>query len=173
MAKGNFTKCLAVVLKHEGGFVNNRRDPGGATKYGITRRVLRRWRGTPVSVADVRRLRKREAAGIYRWWYWRPVWGDDLPAGVDLVVFDYAVNSGWKRAVKALQRSAGARADGYVGPKTLAAVRRAGAKRVIRRLSARRLGWLHRLRTWRWFGRGWSRRVRDTEIAALKMASRT
>ncbi len=172
MAKGNFDTSLAVVLKHEGGFVNHPADPGGATKYGITRRTLKRWRGQRVSVADVRRLRRREAAAIYRAWYWRPIFGDDLPAGVDLAVFDFAVNSGWKRAVKALQRTVGARQDGFVGPKTLTAIRRAGAGRVVRLLCARRLSWLHRLRRWRIFGRGWRRRVRDVEVAALSMASR-
>ena len=171
MAKGNFHNCLAVILRHEGGYVNHPADPGGATKYGITRRTLRRWRGKPVSVTDVRRLTKREAGEIYHAWYWRPIWGDDLPAGVDLAVFDYAVNSGWKRAVKALQRVVGTRVDGFVGPKTLAAIRRHGVARTIHDLGRRRLFWLHRLRTWRWFGRGWRRRVLDTEHEALRMAS--
>jgi len=170
MAKGNFHKCLTVILRHEGGFVNHPADPGGATKYGITRRTLRRWRGRPVSVTDVRRLTKREAGEIYHAWYWRPIWGDDLPAGVDLAVFDYAVNSGFKRAVKALQKVVAAKADGYVGPKTLAAVRRTGAEAVIRALCRRRLSWLRRLRTWRTFGRGWRHRVVETERVALTMA---
>ena len=170
MAKGNFDNCLKIILRHEGGFVNHPADPGGATKYGIIRRTLRRWRGRPVSVDDVRRLTRREAGKIYHAWYWRPIRGDDLPAGVDLVVFDYAVNSGRGRAVKALQKVIGARADGLVGPRTLAAVRRHGVDRVIRDVSRRRLSWLHRLRTWRRFGRGWTRRVMDTERVALSMA---
>ncbi len=171
MAKGNFHKCLAVILRHEGGFVNHPADPGGATKYGITRRTLKRWRGKPVSVTDVRRLTKHEAGEIYHAWYWRLIWGDDLPAGVDLAVFDHAVNSGWKRAVKALQRVVGTRVDGFVGPKTLAAIRHHGVARTIRGVCRRRLYGLHRVRTWRSFGRGWKRRVLDTEREALRMAS--
>lgn len=173
MAKSNFKACLSVILRHEGGFVNHPADPGGATKYGITRRTLARWRGVRwwrLPVRAVRRLTKREAGAIYRAWYWRPIFGDDLPAGVDLAVFDFAVNSGWKRAVKALQRVVGVRRDGYVGPKTLAAIARHGAARVIHDLCRHRLSWLRRLRHWRHFGRGWTRRVRETERVALEMA---
>jgi len=169
MAKRNFNNCLQVILRHEGGFVNHPADPGGATKYGITRRTLRRWRGKRVSVNDVRRLTRREAAAIYHAWYWRPVWGDDLPVGVDMAVLDYAVNSGWKRAVKALQKVVGVRRDGYVGPKTLAAIHQMGAGQAISALCRYRLGWLQRLLTWRSFGRGWRRRVMETERIALGM----
>ncbi len=176
MAKHNFQPCLDVIFRHEGGFVNHPADPGGATKYGITRRTLARWRGVRLwrlPVRTVRRLQRREAAAIYRAWYWRPIFGDDLPAGVDLAVFDFAVNSGWKRAVKALQAVLRVRRDGFVGPKTLRAIEQAGAREAVRRLCRHRLSWLQRLRTWRTFRRGWTRRVRETEQIALEMASGT
>jgi lysozyme family protein len=93
--------------------------------------------------------------------------GDRLPAGVALVVFDAAVNSGPDRAARWLQAVLGVATDGVIGPVTMAAVHAADPARVIRDFSARRLSFLRRLGTWSAFGRGWSRRVRETEAAAL------
>jgi len=62
-----FDEAVDLVLRHEGGFVQHPRDPGGATKFGITRETLSRARGRSVSVDDVRRLTRGEAAAIYRW----------------------------------------------------------------------------------------------------------
>ena len=118
-SSSSFESAVALVLQHEGGFVNHPRDPGGATNFGITRETLSRARGCPVSVEDVRRLTRGEAASIYRSLYWKTVRADDLPRGLDLAVFDLAVNSGPKGAVTMLQDVLGVKADGLIGPVTI------------------------------------------------------
>ena len=168
-----FDLRLPVVLSHEGGFVQHPQDPGGATKFGITRETLARFRQKPVSVEDVRSLTTAEAAAIYRRLYWDPIRADELPAGVDLAVFDFAVNSGPSRAVRALQSALGVLIDGVVGPVTLAAARAADAARLIRRLTRDRLRFLSRLAIWPIFGRGWRRRVLAVEQEALRLANST
>ncbi|WP_116654880.1 glycoside hydrolase family 108 protein [Pelagibacterium sediminicola] len=173
MARENFAGALAGVLVHEGGYVDHPKDPGGATNMGITHRVLAEWRGKStreVSKQDVRNLTKTEAGAIYRARYWNEIKGDDLPAGVDYAVFDFAVNSGPARAAKFLQRIAGVPQDGRIGPVTLAAVRSADPGTTIIRLCDDRLAWLKTLSTFSTFGRGWSRRVGEVKIDALAMA---
>lgn len=141
MAAKNFDRCLAFVLQYEGGFVNDPRDPGGATNMGITRATLSRWRGRPVSVSEVRALKRAEAAAIYRKNYWDAIGGDTLPVGVDLVAFDIAVNMGVGRALTWLHQT------GNVP---------AGQRDDV--LAAKRIAFWRSLKTWAVYGRGWSRR---------------
>ena len=170
MAPTSFRAALALVLRHEGGFADHPLDPGGPTKFGITRATLARWRGRAVGAAEVRSLGAAEAGAIYRRLYWEPVGGDGLPAGVDLAVFDFAVNAGPTRAARTLQAVLGCAADGIVGPATLAAAQAAPAPHTIRGLTRARLDHLAGLRTWPVFGRGWRRRVVEVEEAALRRA---
>lgn len=170
MAASNFDRALARVLQFEGGFVNHPLDPGGATNLGVTRATLARARARPVTVDHVRALTRSEAASIYRRFYWNAVRADDLPGGLDLAVFDLAVNAGPARAARLLQKALGLPLDGVIGPKTLAAARAANPAEAIAALTRARLGFLHRLSTWRVFGRGWSRRVAAIERASLALA---
>ncbi len=165
-----FDRAVALVFQHEGGFVNHPRDPGEATKFGITRQTLARTRGRPASVEDVRRLTRDEAASIYRRFYWDAVRADELPPGVDLAVFDLAVNSGPARAARMLQNVLGVEPDGIVGPDTIRAASEADPFKVIRRLTRARLGFLSRLVIWPVFGRGWRRRALAIEQQALRLA---
>ena len=165
----NFETCLQMTLKHEGGYVDHPADPGGATNLGVTRRTLARFRGRAVSKAEVRALTREEAALIYRKYYWDAVHGDALPAGVDAALFDHAVNSGPGAAIKCLQRALGVAVNGKMGPATRAALRMANPAELVRDLIARRRRFLMRLRTFRTFGRGWMRRVKAVERAALAM----
>jgi lysozyme family protein len=165
-----FEKAVQHVLRHEGDFVQHPRDPGGATKFGITRETLSRAKKRPASINDVRRLSRKEAIAIYRQLYWDAVRADELPPGLDLATFDLAVNSGPTRAGKMLQAALGVEADGVVGPVTLGAARRADVPETIRRLTKARLGFLGRLATWPVFGLGWRRRVLAVEQEALRLA---
>jgi len=171
MTATNFNKCRDHVLKWEGGYVNHPRDPGGATNYGVTHKTLARHRKKPVTNQDVRNLDKREAGEIFRSGYWNTVRGDDLPAGLDLVAFDAAVNSGPVRGKKWLQRALGVLVDGRIGDKTILAANTTGSRtEVIQKACAARMSFLRQLRTWSTFGRGWARRVADTEAVAVAMA---
>lgn len=169
MAARNFHACLQLTLRFEGGYSDHPADPGGATNLGVTRRTLAAFRGRPVTKTDVRNLTHDEAARIYRRLYWDVVRGDDLPEGVDAAVFDHAVNSGPRAAARMLQQALAMKPDGVVGPATLALVRLAQPAPLLRELIRRRQGFLARLKTFRIFGRGWTRRVRAIEAAALAM----
>jgi lysozyme family protein len=173
--KDNFDKCLELMLKHEGGFVNHPQDPGGITNLGVTARVWEEWLGRPVSEKEMRALTPTMVKPLYKRKYWDAVRADDLVSGVDYAVFDVAVNSGPGRAIKFLQSCVGATADGGFGPRTLAAVKVAeqDPARLIELYSARRLEFLQSLRTFPTFGRGWSRRVEEVKTVALEMAQGT
>jgi lysozyme family protein len=166
----NFDVALKHVLKFEGGYSDHPRDPGGATKFGITHGVLKQHRGRAVSKDDVRKLTLNEAAEIYRSRYWNAASCDALPRGLDLAVFDCAVNQGVGRASRFLQRAAKVTADGQIGPITLAAVSAARADELLTEFMARRMksyGSLQRL--FKTFGLGWSRRLIAIHAEALDL----
>ena len=170
-----FERCLTEVLRHEGGYVDHPSDPGGATNMGITRKTLARWRKispwTDLPKAAVAGLMRDEAALIYRASYWNACKAGDMPAGVDLALFDFAVNSGPDRAVRVLQAALRVAADGAVGPVTLGAVTTANPTKLINAICDRRLGFLGRLSSFATFGRGWTRRVAEIRAAALALAA--
>jgi lysozyme family protein len=170
MVQTSFPAALALVLRHEGGFVNHPNDPGGPTKFGITLETLARARSAAVSAEDVRNLDRAEAAAIYRRLYWDAVRADELPAGLDLALFDFAVNAGPLRAARTLQSVLGSTVDGIIGPATIAAAHAAPVQGTVRALTRARLDHLAHLPTWPVFGRGWRRRVLAVEAAALRRA---
>lgn len=174
MAYSNFPKALKETLNHEGGYVNHPRDPGGRTNLGVTQATYEAWVGYPVSERIMRDLNVDKVKTLYKVKYWDRVKGDKLPAGLDLCVFDFGVNSGPKRAAKYLQWMVGTVQDGIIGPKTLEALRqhiiKHGAAAAITTYQEMRLTYLKRLSHWDAFGRGWTRRVDEVEEAALQMA---
>ena len=167
--QNNFPKALAAVLVHEGGFVNNPKDPGGMTNLGCTKAVWEEHCGHPVDEKAMRALTPADVGPLYKRKYWDKVQGDELPSGVDYVVFDAAINSGAGRAAKWLQACVGVEPDGGIGPKTLAAVRAFDAKQLIEDYSKRRLSFMMDLPTWPTFGKGWSRRVSEVEAVGLTL----
>jgi lysozyme family protein len=120
-----FDKCLEVVFAAEGGFSDNSADRGGPTNYGISSAFL----DSIGSDKTPEELTRDEARELYQQYFWVPVQGDALPAPVALIVFDMAVNSGVKTAVRRLQYVLNnyqpMDLDGAMGPKTLAAVQSA------------------------------------------------
>ena len=169
--QSNFETCLALMLAHEGGFVNHPQDPGGMTNLGVTKRVWEEWVGHDVDEKQMRALTPETVAPLYKRKYWDAIRADDLVDGVDYCVFDVAVNSGPGRAVKFLQSAVGVTADGGFGPATLAAVKEAekDPERLIELYCAKRLEFLQSLKTFETFGKGWSRRVQEVKDKALKM----
>ena len=153
----NFDQAFTTLLKHEGDFSNHPSDPGGQTRYGITEAVARDvgYRG------DMRELPIDLAKRIYKSRYWDAVRAEELPEAIRYAVFDAAVNSGPRQAIRWLQRAVGAKDDGIIGPVTLAAVRTADPEQVLRRMLAQRLRFMTGLSSWSAFGRGWARRIAD------------
>jgi len=164
--KSNFAEALQKVLAHEGGFSDHPLDPGGMTNLGVTRRVWEEWTGHPVTVRQMTDLTPVKVAPMYQRKYWDKVRGDELPAGIDLVVFDAAVNSGPGRAAKWLQACVGVDVDGDIGPKTLAAVSAVDATQLIDDYGRRRLSFLLDLPTWGTFGKGWTARIAAVKTEA-------
>lgn len=174
MARESYDRALSEVFKHEGGYVDHPKDPGGATNMGITFAVLKAWRGKEITKQDVKNLTRAEAADIYRKNYWDKVRGDELPAGLDLAVFDFAVNSGPKRAAEFLQRLLGVTADGIIGPDTLAAVRAIkDVALLVNMYMDRRESFLKGLKTFPTFGKGWMSRTKAVRQSALELVVQT
>ena len=168
--KANFDKCLEMLLHHEGGYVWHPEDPGGETNLGVTRAVYEQWVGRQVMDGEMKTLTPDDVAPIYKKNYWEKVRGDDLPAGLDWAAFDWAVNSGAGRPAKAIQRCVGATQDGAIGPKTLAAIANKEPDKIIEYVHDIRQKFYERLKTFKTFGRGWTRRNAETLKAALAMS---
>jgi lysozyme family protein len=166
----NYAASLAAVLKFEGGYVNHPRDPGGATNKGVTQNTYNSWRkrqGLPAQ--SVKNITQAEVESIYRRDYWDAVRGDDLPSGVDLATFDYAVNSGVGRAVRSLQGVLKRPQTGKITDADIDAARKNPG--VWKDLCDERLGFLKRLGTWGVFGKGWGRRVADVKAKSAALAA--
>ena len=174
MSDDRATICIKRILKSEGGFVNNPKDPGGPTNRGVTLGTLRSLHidvdgDGDTDIDDVRNLTEEEAIHVYKTFYWTPIHCDFVPRGVDYFLSDTAVNSGNDRAIKLLQVTLGngVLVDGQFGPKTVAAVN--GVNDVagfINRLCDNRISFLKRLHNqttgallWDTFGKGWKTRV--------------
>ncbi|EJZ17421.1 hypothetical protein NE852_12775 [Rhizobium sp. Pop5] len=173
MAKGNLSACLPITLNYEGGFTSDMRDPGNWTGGAVGKGTLK---GTKYGIAaasypnlDIARLTLADVTPIYQRNYWRPLGAEALPAGLDLVTFDFGINSGTARAAKTLQAVVGATADGVVGGETLKKAAASDVKQAIQALCAKRLGFLQGLKTWTTFRGGWSRRVADVEARGVAM----
>lgn len=163
MVANNWEACLAHTKISEGGYVNDPVDPGGETKYGISKRSYPK--------VDIRNLTWKEAASIYKRDYWDAVRGDDLPAGLDLVAFDAAVNSGVSRGAKWLQAALCVTADGKIGNVTIEAAKGCDAVSVINSACLKRLAFMRSLPTWGRYKNGWTARVNSVRDTAVDMAS--
>lgn len=165
----NFNAALQHVLRHEGGFVNHPKDPGGMTNLGVTARTWEDWIGHAPSEKEMRELTGAKVAPLYKRKFWDAIKGDDLPSGVDYCVFDCAVNSGPGRAAKMLQEVIGVKPDGGIGPITLAAVKAVDPVVLISKYADKRLQFWQSLPTFDTFGKGWTRRGNEVRDIALAM----
>ncbi len=139
------------VLSHEGGYVNDPNDPGGETKWGISKRSYPHL--------NIKDLTRQDAIAIYQRDFWQRVQGDKLPVPFVFQALDAAVNHGIGNAVRWMQRAAGVADDGVIGPVTLAAVARQEPADLVLNFNAERLEFYAKLQTFDHFGRGWTRRV--------------
>lgn len=147
----SFERAFDRLMGHEGGYVNDPADPGGETKWGISKRAY-----PAISIAA---LTREDAREIYLRDFWARVNADSLPDGVAWQLLDFAVNSGIETAVRYLQRALGVADDGYWGPASQAASDAASESDIVMMLNAERLDFMTRLRNWPDHGRGWARRV--------------
>lgn len=171
MTATNFPKAHARVLVHEGGYANHKKDPGGVTLNGVIQRTYDAYRD---SQGKPRRELRRSMLGdpewnrerdyIYRQQYWDAVRGDEMPPGVDYAMYDAAVMSGPKQAIKWLQRALGIKVDGVIGLSTMSAVNNCKDYDVlVAGICDRRLAFCRQLNTWPTFGAGWSQRIANVK----------
>ena len=148
----NWDDAFDKVIGHEGGYVNDQNDPGGETKYGISKRSY--------PDEDIAGMTLTRAKEIYKRDYWDKCKCGELPHPLDFVTFDAAVNSGCGRAAKWLQQAIpGVTVDGIIGKQTLTTAKVFDGYALAARASAHRLHWMAGLPTWEHFGKGWARRI--------------
>lgn len=146
----NFDQAFQTLIKIEGGLVNDPRDPGGLTKYGISKKAFPNL--------DIANITLEQAKEIYKKNYWDKCRCDDLPASFDIAVFDTAVNMGSDKAIRLLQKALGVYADGVIGNKTLSAAAKAGETE-LRRLLLHRLFAYSKLEGYKHYKDGWFNRL--------------
>lgn len=149
-----FDQAFEQLIGHEGGYVNDARDPGGETNWGVSKRSY--------PAVDIKALTLDGAKAIYRRDFWDKCRADELPPALRFDLFDGAVNSGVGQSVKWLQQAVGATPDGALGPLTLAALSELSelsAPAVAARYNGHRLLFMTNLKTWSAFSGGWARRI--------------
>lgn len=156
-----FDQAVTLILQHEGGEVNDPHDPGGHTKYGISKRAYPDLNIGEITEYDARRIYKTD--------YWDRIRGDELPEPVAIGVFDMAVNAGNRTAVRLLQRVLGVKDDGIIGPVTIDAASRSDPHWLAVRYAAERISYYAALKGWDRYGRGWSARVIKTAIESVTL----
>lgn len=164
-----FKKCLELVLKSEGGYIDHPKDPGGITNLGVTKAVWEEWVGHPVTEKEMRELTPEKVAPMYEMKYWRTSYCEKLPQGLNLLVFSMAVNSGSGRAVKLLQRCLGLVEDGVIGPRTMAKIKECSAVDLVEKYSATRKAFYEGLKLFPVFGKGWLNRTEKERLEALEL----
>ena len=155
----NFEECVSIILDHEGGYVDSPNDPGGETKYGISKRAYPHLPIADLTVADARMIYKKD--------YWDKIEGDRIPDYMRLLVFDCAVNQGTSRAIKFMQRSCGAGADGVIGPNTMSCLYNINVEIFLRNFCMLRHKSYTSLDGWKHYGAGWSGRLLDVLLTTM------
>lgn len=172
----NWQRAYKVIKVYEGGNVDHPKDPGGRTSRGVTQRVYDAYCvKNDKQKQDVYKASSAEVSEIYHDQYWKVAKCDELPSGVDLVVFDISVNSGPKRAYKILQAALRKRGntncpvDGVPGMVTVqAVVDDSDNDLLIAEMGRRRLAFYMALDGWKVFGKGW--RARNDNCVKIAQA---
>lgn len=146
-----FLTAINRVLSHEGGYVNDPRDPGGETNWGISKRSY-----PNVSIST---LTRNQASAIYYRDFWIKAHCEELSDGAGYQLMDSAVNSGISQSIRFMQRALGVADDGIYGPVSLGAMRKSTETDFIMLFLAERLEFMSKLKAWDSFGRGWARRI--------------
>lgn len=171
--KTNFDASFARVMQSEGGYVNDPADPGGETNLGVTIGAWGAYLGRAIQPGEMKALTLDTVKPFYKTMYWDKVKCDDLPAGVDYAVFDFAVNAGVARAAKFLQRAVGADDDGVVGPGTLSLVKKTTPGKLLENFTEQKEEFYNTLAernpTQQKFLKGWMNRAASVQTAATSM----
>lgn len=153
-ATAKFRRCDAVTAAWEGGYVDHPKDPGGATDRGVTQGTFDNWRRSQgLALKPVKGVSADEAEALFASMFWDQLRCETLAVGVDLATYDAGVNSGVSRARKWLMASIGGDpAD------------------TVKKICAKRLGFMQALAIWKTFGKGWGLRVADIQAKGVAWA---
>lgn len=146
----NFVRAFAIIIGEEGGYVNDPRDAGGETKYGISKRAYPN--------EDIPSMTLDRAKFLYRRDYWEQIKGDELPWQWGIAVFDCAVNQGVSVAKKFMQDALGVTVDGVIGPRTIRAAQAADDRKLGRFFALRAIRYSS-LSAFNTYGYGWFTRL--------------
>ena len=177
--KKNWEPFFEMLIKHEGNFTDDQRDSGnrkgdghgneGSTMLGVTSWNWAKYTGVPAPKDVMKKLTVDDVKHLYKQNYWNAIRGDDLPSGVDVSCADLCVNAGPGRAAKILQRAVSAKADGSIGPQTVAAVYDFEATDVLHKFYDGREAFYRSLDDYKIYGKGWSSRNTETLEKALEL----
>lgn len=158
----SFDDAFESLIGNEGGYVNNPKDPGGETMWGVTARVARAY-GYAGAMKD---LPKATAKDIAKKLYWDPLQLDTFDPRVSFQIFDANYNGG--HPVIWMQGAAGTKVDGIIGPQTVASVQETDPLRFMMRWNSLRLSYFTSLKTWPTFGKGWANRIAANLMTGAK-----
>jgi lysozyme family protein len=175
--QSNWNRSFELVMKSEGGFTDNDKDPGnwlsdgrkGCTNLGVTQKAWEAFVGKQVTHEEMRALTHEDVKPFYKKEYWDAIKGDSLSSGVDYLMFDFCVNGGASRAIKLAQSAVGAEVDGHLGPITLSAINAMNPNVFIEKYSDAKEQFYKSLITFPTFGKGWLARLDRVENEAKDM----
>jgi lysozyme family protein len=175
--QSNWKQAFEQMLASEGGFTDDERDPGnklpdgrkGSTMLGVTQFNWEQHIGHQVTHEQMRKLTPADVEPLYKKKYWDAVRADELPSGIDYLVFDMGVNAGPGRSIKLLQSAVGVPADGGLGPITMKAVLTADPVELIEKFSAEKEAFYRSLNTFETYGKGWLNRIAAVKVKANSM----
>lgn len=151
----SFQKIFDRLIGHEGGYVNDSRDPGGETNWGVTKRTAQANGYT----GDMKTMTRQQAYEIYHRAFWVRYQCDQMPPAIAYQFFDAAVNHGFGNASRMLQRAVGVLDDGIIGKYSIEAINRNPISDTLMVLNGERLNFYTRLKNFERYGKGWVNRV--------------
>ena len=177
--KENWDQAFKQMLASEGGFTDDERDNGnklpdgrkGSTMLGVTQFNWEQHVGHQVTHDDMRKLTPADVEPLYKKKYWDVVRADELPSGIDYLVFDMGVNAGPGRSIKLLQAAVGVTPDGGFGPITMKAVQAADPVKLIQDFSDAKEDFYRGLNDFSVYGTGWLNRVVAVKQKATSMVA--
>jgi lysozyme family protein len=171
--KENFDKSFELIIKSEGGYVWDKNDAGGETNLGVTKGAWSSYLGRPIADGEMKDLTVEVVKPFYKKMYWDKVHGDELPAGVDYAVFDFAVNAGTGQSAIFLQRACGANPDGAIGPATMGLVMKEDPEDLLHKFTEQKEDFYHHIVERKpdqvKYLNGWMNRVAHVQATAESM----
>ena len=168
----NFDKSFALVMKSEGGYTGPtglKGDPGGETNMGVTKAAWSTWLKRPIEDGEMAKLQIEDVKPFYKALYWDKSYCNQLPTGLDYMVFDASVNMGVGQSIRLLQKSLGCVPDGVIGPNTMKLINETKVNDMIDKFSAQKEQFYRSLALFNTFGKGWLSRVAQVKQNAKDM----